>query len=41
MNNSFESNGVVDVTLPNLAKGIYLVQLETEKGNLTKKIILE
>jgi hypothetical protein len=41
MNSSFESSGVKDIALSKLTTGIYLVQLETEKGNLTKKIILE
>ena len=41
INSSFESNGVKDISLPKLAKGIYIVQLETEAGELNKKIILE
>tara|TARA_R110001606_G_scaffold399261_1_gene582854 strand:- start:21674 stop:23737 length:2064 start_codon:yes stop_codon:yes gene_type:complete len=41
MNTSFISNGVQDISLPKLATGIYLIQLETEKGKLNKKIILE
>ena len=41
MNSSFNTNGVQDVSLPKLAKGVYVVQLETEYGNINKKIILE
>ena len=41
MASSFTSNGVKDVSLPNLAAGVYVVQLETESGKLNKKIILE
>jgi hypothetical protein len=41
MTNSFMVvNGVENITLPNLAKGVYVVQLETENGSLNKKIIL-
>jgi hypothetical protein len=38
---SFNSVGVKDMNLPTLAKGIYVVQLETESGKLNKKITLE
>ncbi|MCI2228206.1 T9SS type A sorting domain-containing protein [Polaribacter sp. MSW13] len=41
VNNSFSANGVKDISLPKLATGIYIVKLQTETGNLTKKIILE
>ncbi|MFY9241780.1 MAG: T9SS type A sorting domain-containing protein [Polaribacter sp.] len=41
MNSSFESNGVKDISLTNLAIGVYIIQLQTENGNLNKKIILE
>jgi hypothetical protein len=41
LNNSFQSNGVKDISLPQLAIGIYIVKIQTEKGNLSKKIILE
>ena len=41
MNFSFNSNGVKDISLPNLATGIYFIQLITEAGKLNKKIILE
>jgi hypothetical protein len=38
---SFNTNGVQDISLPKLATGIYIVQLETETGKLNKKITLE
>ena len=38
---SFVVNGVQEIALPKLAKGIYVVQLTTEAGKLNKKIILE
>jgi hypothetical protein len=38
---SFKGTGVNDLTLPTLAKGIYLVQLATEKGTINKKIIIK
>ena len=38
---SFKSQGVSEIALPKLAKGVYIVQLETENGKLNKKIILE
>ena len=41
MNVSFISNGIKDISLPKLSSGVYIVQLETEKGKLNKKIILE
>ncbi|PQB07896.1 hypothetical protein BST83_12605 [Polaribacter filamentus] len=41
LNSAFESNGMQDISLPRLAKGIYIVQLETVEGTLNKKIILE
>tara|TARA_R110002051_G_scaffold148870_4_gene221438 strand:- start:268 stop:2679 length:2412 start_codon:yes stop_codon:yes gene_type:complete len=41
LNTSFTANGNKDISLPNLATGIYLIQLETEQGNISKKIILE
>jgi hypothetical protein len=41
LQNTFQTNGVVDIALPNLTAGIYLVQLTTEKGNVVKKIIVE
>jgi hypothetical protein len=41
LNTSFTSNGLQDITLPTLATGVYIVQLETAQGNLNKKITLE
>lgn len=41
LNNSFSSSGNKEIFLPNLASGIYIVQLETESGKLNKKITLE
>lgn len=41
LSTSFSTNGNKDITLPNLASGIYIVQLETESGKLNKKIALE
>ena len=41
LSSSFTSNGVKEVTLPELISGVYIVQLQTEKGKLNKKIILE
>ena len=41
LNTSFQSNGVHEVSLPNLSTGLYIVQLENESGKLSKKIVLE
>lgn len=41
MNSSFKTNGVQNISLPQLATGIYIVQLTTETGKLNKKIVLE
>ena len=41
MNTSFNANGAKEISLPNLAAGIYIVQLETEFSKLNKKIVLE
>lgn len=39
---SFSSdNGKQDISLPSLASGVYIVQLQSETGKLNKKIILE
>jgi trimeric autotransporter adhesin len=40
LSTSFSTNGNKDITLPNLASGVYIVQLETESGKLNKKITL-
>ena len=41
MQTSFNSSGVKNISLPNLATGVYIVQLTTDAGRLNKKIILE
>ena len=41
LNSSFTTNGVEDISLPQLSTGIYIIQLESGKGTLNKKIILE
>jgi len=37
---SFQSNGVSDIYLPQLVAGVYVIILQTDKGMLSKKIIL-
>ena len=39
--NTYNTTGVIDMNLPTLATGLYVVQLATEKGTLNKKITLE
>jgi hypothetical protein len=41
MTKAFKTNGVKEIWLPRLTSGIYLVQLQSDKGRLNKKIILE
>ena len=41
MQNSFDSNGVKDITLPKLSKGVYIIHLTTAKVKLNKKILIE
>ncbi len=41
MSSSFTTSGAQNITLPQLAKGVYIVQLTTETGKLNKKIVLE
>lgn len=41
LNSSFISKGVDTISLPKLTGGVYIVQLENEKGRLSKKIIIE
>jgi hypothetical protein len=41
MNSTFKTNGVQNISLPQLATGVYFVQITTEAGKLNKKIILE
>ena len=38
---SFNTDGFKEITLPSLSKGVYIVQLGTEKGKLNKKVIIE
>ena len=38
---SFSSSGNTDINLPNLNTGIYIVQINTDKGRISKKIVLE
>lgn len=40
-NSSFEASNNEAIKLPRLAKGVYIVNLQTEKGILNKKIVLE
>ncbi|PHR69959.1 MAG: hypothetical protein COA67_09040 [Lutibacter sp.] len=37
---SFNTNGIKDINLPNVSSGVYIIHLQTETGNLSKKIIL-
>lgn len=41
MSSNFNATGVKELNLPNLSKGVYIVQLKTETGTLNKKIVLE
>ena len=41
MQTSFSSTGVKEISLPKLATGMYIIQLETAAGKLNKKIVLE
>lgn len=41
MNSNFNAQGVKELSLPSLAKGVYIVQLETQTGKLNKKIVIE
>ncbi|MDA9026613.1 cellulase family glycosylhydrolase [Flavobacteriaceae bacterium] len=38
---SFEGNGANDITLPNLANGIYIIKLVSQNGTINKKIIIQ
>jgi hypothetical protein len=38
---NFEANGINDIALPNFKSGVYIIQLQTNNGNLNKKIIIE
>ena len=41
MKTSFTASISNDISLPNLSNGIYIVKVETSKGKITKKIILD
>ena len=41
LNQSFSSKGTVDVSLPKLAKGVYIVQLSADNYKMNKKIVIE
>ena len=41
LSSNFTATNNLDIALPKLASGIYIVKLETETGSLNKKIILE
>jgi hypothetical protein len=41
MNTTFEDLSVKNILLPKLSSGIYIVRIQTKKGSLNKKIILE
>ena len=41
VNRSFSSKGATSIDLPNLSSGIYIIQIATEKGKATKKIMLK
>ncbi|WP_299122103.1 T9SS type A sorting domain-containing protein [uncultured Tenacibaculum sp.] len=41
VNTNINSNGVSRITLPVLASGVYIVKLNSDLGNMSKKIILE
>ena len=41
VNTSFSTNGVNDISLPKLAPGVYIVNVNMETGQLNKKIIIE
>ena len=41
MSTSFNANGVKDIALPNLSKGVYNVQLKIGSEIIREKIFLE
>ncbi len=41
MRTSFEGNGLNDISLPSLNKGVYIVKLATKKGTINNKIIIQ
>ena len=41
LSRSFQGNGVNDISLPILTKGVYVVKLATNKGTANKKLIFQ
>ncbi len=41
MNTKFSSNGTANISIPNLPTGIYLVEVGSDLGKVSKKIIIE
>jgi hypothetical protein len=41
INTSFNSNGVQEISLPNLTNGIYITEIQTQAGTIRKKILLK
>ena len=41
LSRSFQGNGINDISLPILTKGVYVVKLATNKGTANKKIIIQ
>lgn len=41
LDRTFEASSIKDISLPSLAKGIYVIKLQNNEGTLTQKIILE
>ena len=41
LRSSFEGSGVNDISLPKLATGVYIVNVNMATGQLNKKIIIE
>lgn len=41
LNTSFEANTSNEISLPKTTSGVYVVKLQTEKGSITKKIVIE
>ena len=41
LKSTFEGAAINDIQLPNLAKGLYIVRLSTDKGTMNKKVIIQ
>tara|TARA_R110002072_G_scaffold1380_5_gene11633 strand:- start:24173 stop:26905 length:2733 start_codon:yes stop_codon:yes gene_type:complete len=41
LNTSLQSNGLDNVTLPNLRTGVYILQINSEEGTINKKLFIE